>query len=89
MATDGVASHHFAAVLLGLDAVRLDGTWTTLPPTSNGRRERVSRRDLAPERIVTVAGLSCTDGFQTLLDLVPSLPDLVWEQALESALRKR
>ena len=88
IATGGVASHHLAAVLLGLDAVRLDGTWITLPPTANGRRERVSRRDLVPERVVSVAGLPCTDGFQTLLDLVPSLSDVVWEQALESALRK-
>ena len=89
MATGGVASHHLAAVLYGLDAVRLDGPWVTVPRTSNGRRERVSRRDLAPEHVVTVAGLPCTDGLRTLLDLVPSLSDVVWEQALESALRRR
>lgn len=89
MATGGVASHHLAGVLYGLDSVRLDGTWVTVGRNSNGRRERVSRRDLPPERIATVAGLRCTDGFQTLLDLVPWLSDPVWEQALESALRKR
>jgi hypothetical protein len=49
----------------------------------------VCRRDLEPERIVTVAGLPCTNCLQTLLDLAPSLSDRVWEQALESALRKR
>lgn len=89
MATGGVASHHFAGVLHRLDSVRLDGTWLTVPPTANGRRPRVSRRDLSPERILTVAGLECTDGMQTLLDLAPWLSDAEWEQALESALRLR
>ena len=89
LATGGVASHHLAGVLHELDSVRLDGTWLTLPRTANGRRPRVSRRDLPAERIVTVAGLPCTDGLQTMIDLADSLDDLVWEQALESALRKR
>jgi len=70
MATGGVASHHLAGVLHGLDSVRLDGIWATVPRAANGRRERVSRRDLTPARVVTVAGLPCTDGLQTLLDLV-------------------
>jgi hypothetical protein len=89
MATGGVASHHLAGVLYGLDSVSVDGTWVTLARNASGRRPRVSRRDLPPERIVTVAGLRCTDGMQTLLDLVPPLSDAEWEQALESALRKR
>lgn len=89
MATGGVASHHLAGVLYGLDSVGLDGTWVTLARNASGRRPRVSRRDLPPERIVTVAGLKCTDGMQTLVDLVPWLSDAEWEQALESALRKR
>ena len=88
LATDGVASHHLAAVLHGLDSVRLDGIWVTLPRTANGRRTHVSRRTLPAERVVSVAGLRCTDGLQTMIDLVPSLSDLVWEQAMESALRK-
>ena len=89
MATGGVASHHLAGVLHGLDSVALDGTWVTLPPTGNGRRSHARRRKLSHERIVTVAGLPCTDGLQTMVDLASSLDDLVWEQALESALRKR
>ena len=89
MATGGVASHHLAGVLHGLDSVGLDGTWVTLPRSASGRRQRVSRRRLPPERIVTVAGLRCTDGLQTMVDLAGSLHDLVWERALESALRKR
>jgi len=89
IATGGVASHHLAGVLHGLDAVGLDGIWATVPRSANGRRERLCRRDLLPERVVAVAGLPCTDGLQTLLDLAPRLSDSVWEQALESALRKR
>ena len=36
-----------------------------------------------------VWGLPCTNGVRTLADLATSLSDAVWEQALESALRKR
>lgn len=89
LATGGVASHHLAGVLHGLDAVTLDGPWVTVPVSGNGRRPHVCRRPLAPERIVTVGGLRCTDGTQTLIDLARPLDDLRWEQALESALRKR
>lgn len=89
MATGGVASHSLAGVLHGLDSVTLDGTWVTVPPTGNGRRPRVRRRQLPAECVVIVDGLPCTDGPRTLADLATSLDDLVWEQALESALRKR
>ena len=88
LATGGVASHHLAGVLLRFDSVHLDGTWVTVPPNGNGRRPHVCRRRLPADCIVTVAGLPCTDGTRTLLDL-SRLPDLVWEQALESALRRR
>ena len=89
LATGGVASHHLAGVLHGLDSVGLDGPWVTLAPTGNGRRPHAKRRRLAPERVVTVAGLRGTDGTQTMLDLAGTLSDAAWEQALESALRKR
>jgi hypothetical protein len=89
VATGGVASHHLAGVLHGLDSVGLDGTWVTVPRNSNGRRPRVSRRALPPSCIVSVRGLPCTHGQRTLADLAGSLSDAVWEQALESALRKR
>jgi very-short-patch-repair endonuclease len=89
MATGGVASHHLAGVLYGLDSVSLDGTWVTVPPTGNGRRPHVCRRALPEGCIVTVSGLSCTDGKRTLADLAASLNDAAWEQALESVLRKR
>lgn len=35
-----------------------------------------------------MAGIRCTNGLQTLLDLAGTLDDARWEQALESALRK-
>lgn len=89
MATGGVASHHLAGVLHRLDSVDLNGNWVTLPVTGNGRRARAVRRTMAPERIVTVAGLRSTDGWQTMVDLAASLDHRRWEQALESALRKR
>lgn len=88
LATGGVASHHLAGALYGLDSVTLDGTWVTVSPTKNGRRARVCRRTLALERVIEVAGLPCTDGAQTMIDLASSLSPVLWEQALESALRK-
>lgn len=65
-----------AGVLHGLDSVQLDA--------------RPTRRDRLPEdRTVMRGGIRCADGLTTLVDLAASLDDLTWEQALESALRKR
>ena len=70
------ARGHLAGVLHGLDSVSLD--------------DRPTRRtQLPPERVVMVDGIRCADGLATLVDLAASLDDLTWEQALESALRKR
>ncbi len=71
-----MASGGLAGVLLGLDGVEVGG-------------RPVRRRWLPGERVVEVAGLRCTDGLQTMIDLAGCVDDLVWEQALESALRKR
>jgi hypothetical protein len=88
LATGGVASDALAGVLLELDGVVLCGPVVTLPPTSSSHRPNVRRRMLAQERVTIVKGIRCTDGLQTLADLAAVLDDLVWEQALESALRK-
>lgn len=89
MATGGVASGRVAGALLGLDSVNVTGPDVTVPPGSNGHRRGVRRRVLAPERAIEVPGVRCTDGLQTLVDLAgcPGIDDLVWEQAMESALR--
>ena len=89
LATGGVASHHLAGVLHGLDSVDLGGIWVTVPPTGNGRRPHVRRSHLPADCVLSLWGLPCTNGPRTLADLATTLSDLVWEQALESALRKR
>ncbi|MEA2900896.1 MAG: hypothetical protein QOH36_783 [Actinomycetota bacterium] len=76
LARRAVASGGLAGVVYGLDAVGLDG-------------RPVRRRPLPPDRITEVGGIRCTDGLQTMIDLAADLSDLVWEQALECALRKR
>src|SRR5437660_5047978 len=73
---DGIARGHLAGVLHGLDSVELQ---------DRPRR----RRPLTAHRVVRVAGIRCADGLQTLFDLAPTLTDATWEQALESALRKK
>jgi very-short-patch-repair endonuclease len=72
----GVACGWLAGVLLGLDSVRVGG-------------RPLKRRRLPRARIVTVDGYRCTDGLQTMIDLAAGLDDDRWEQALESALRRR
>jgi hypothetical protein len=65
-----------AGVLLGLDGVELDG--------------RPTRREvLDVGRCTTIGGVRCVDALQALVDLAPLLDDDTWEQALESALRRR
>ena len=76
LACDGVADGCLAGVLHGLEGVDLDD-----------RRRR--RRSLPAERMIGSGGVRCTDGLQTMIDLAADLDDLRWEQALESALRKR
>jgi very-short-patch-repair endonuclease len=76
LAARGVASGPLAAMLHGLDGV--------VSPDDRPLPERL----LPPERVVVVAGLRCTDGLQTLVDLAADLDDDTWEQVLESALRK-
>jgi hypothetical protein len=76
IASGSPAAGALAAVLLKLDGVELDDR-----PTR--------RRSLPPDRIVVAGGVPCVDARQALLDLAPIVDDLVWEQALESALHKQ
>lgn len=88
VATGGVASGPLAGAMLGLDSIAPKAD-VTVPPGSSNCRAKVRRRVLAPEDIVVVDGYRCTDGTQTMLDLAAEVSDLVWEHALESALRKK
>ena len=85
-ATGGGLSGTAAGELYGLDSVtakRID--FTVRPRTSNGRKG-ARRRHV---EFVLVDGVLVTTGPQTMLDLAACLDDVTWEQALESALRKR
>lgn len=74
LAAGGVASGALTCVLLGLDGVVLDD-------------HPVRRR--APDRLVEIAGVRCVEPLQALIDLAGTVSDDAWEQALESALRRR
>lgn len=87
--TGGVACGTLAGELHGLDSVTFDGWRISVSPHQNGRRPDMHRRNLPACRIVTVHGLRCTDGLQTVVDLAAIADDVTWEQMLESALRKR
>jgi len=94
IATDGVASGIVAATLLDLDSPVPKWPDVSLGRTANGRRRRARRRNLPDERIVVIEDVAgrdvrCTDGLQTLVDAAAEVDDLVWEQLLESVLRKK
>jgi len=89
VATGGVACGTLAGSLHGFEGVAFDGLHVTVPPASSSSRPGVQRRELPTERTVVVAGIRCTDALQTLIDLAVVLDDARWEQALESALRRR
>jgi hypothetical protein len=72
----GQARGALAGVLHELDSIVLDHR-----PTR--------RRPLTPEHVVVIAGVACADALHTLIDLAATLDDDTWEQALESALRRK
>ncbi|MEN3273584.1 MAG: hypothetical protein V7636_2345, partial [Actinomycetota bacterium] len=74
LASRSPARGGLGGVLLGLDSVKLDGA-----PT----------RRTSCDDVTIVQDTLCADARTILLDLAASLDDDTWEQALESALRKR
>lgn len=76
LASNAAARGALAGVLLELDSVELDGM-----PIRKGR--------LIDERTTIIGGVRCASALQALVDLAAHLDDDRWEQALESALRKR
>ncbi len=85
----GVACGAFAGWLLGFDGVVFDGPHLVVAPSGNGHRAGAERRVLPAARVITVAGVPCTNPLQTLVDLAAEIDDNRWELALESALRRR
>ena len=89
LAEGGVASGHLAGALHGFDGIRRVTPEVTVSPSEAHKRSRVRRRQKASADACHVVGVPCTSPTQTLIDLAASVSDDVWEQALESALRKR
>ncbi len=89
LATGGVASGTLAATLLGLDGVSFTHPDVIVSSTRSNRRSGTRRRLAIPKDIVCVDGIPCTNALETLVDLADELDDLCWEQALESALRRK
>ena len=87
--TGGTVSGGPAGELFGLDSVTAVRVDFTVPRGQSNQREGARRRDLGPDRVTVVEGVVVTSGLQTLLDLAAEVSDVVWEQVLESALRKK
>jgi hypothetical protein len=86
---NGVVGGRPAGVFHGFDGVTLDVPEIVVTAKQSGRGNRTRRRHLGDDRIVAVGGVCITNPLQTLLDLAAELDEDTWEQALESALRKR
>lgn len=87
--TGGAVGGQPAGVLLGLDSMRPTKAYFTVPTSASNKRTGARRRDLKPDQIVLVDDIRVTSGTQTLIDLAAELDDLVWKQALESALFRK
>lgn len=73
-----------------LDGIYLQPPFATLPTGRETRQQGIRYQDIDLNRaIAVVKGYRCTNGLQTMIDLASVLDDLQWEQALESALRKK
>jgi hypothetical protein len=89
VAVGGVAAGSLAGVLHGLDSVHIRRPFVAVPATHPTKRDDVMRRCYFVGDVGEARGIACTTGMQTLIELASSLDDITWEQALESALRKR
>ncbi|HZQ83953.1 MAG TPA: DUF559 domain-containing protein [Acidimicrobiales bacterium] len=89
LATRGAACGRVAAALYGLEGVTVLGPQVVVTSSLGHRRPGVRRRKLKPGDIRLVGDFACTNPLVTMLDLASEVDDLVWEQALESALRKK
>lgn len=87
LGSGGAAFGTLAGVLHGLDGVWVQPPFAVVSRDQGFDRAGIVKR--TSESFVLIDGYPCTDGLQTLLDLARYLSDDRWEQALESALRKR
>lgn len=86
LVTNGLVSGTPAGELLRLDSVIAQRVDFTVAVGTSNARAGARRRDVYGDAI-EVDGVLVTSGLQTLIDLAHECDDLVWEQALESALR--
>jgi hypothetical protein len=86
--SNGTACGSLAGTLHELDSVQLRPPFAAVPSPKGNNRKGVCRRDYAIEDVVEVKGVPCANGLHTVVDLAARTDDLVWEQVLESALRK-
>jgi hypothetical protein len=89
LASGGAARGRLAGVLLGLDSITVAGPSIVVATSGNGRRQGAQRTVVDPNCVICIDGVRCTNALQTLVDLARDVDDLICEQALESALRKR
>jgi hypothetical protein len=78
-----------AGVLHELDGVTLRPPYVVRPRWAKSDRKDVVRRTLFRDPFTEIQGISCLSGFETIIELAQWLDDNRWEQALESALRKK
>ena len=71
-----------------LDSVELRPPFATVRHFTGNRRSEQRRCRLLANDITEVAGIPCTIGLRTLVDLANEMTDIKWEHALESALRQ-
>jgi very-short-patch-repair endonuclease len=76
LSAKAIARGRLAGVLLHLDGITLG-------------RGHSFRRAVPAAAVVCIEGVPCTDALQTLVDLAAVVDDDVWEQALESVLRRK
>jgi hypothetical protein len=89
LAAGGEAAGTLGAVLRGLDGVALgDDAIVTVAANRSHTRPGTRRREPDPEA-TEIAQVRCAGATRILLDLAEVVDDAVWEQALESALRRR
>jgi very-short-patch-repair endonuclease len=87
--TGGVASGSLAGILHGFDGVELREPYVARPRFGKSDRKDIVRRNRFMGDLVEREGICCTNGIHTVIELARASSDLVWEQILESALRKR